>query len=76
VKNSDHFQALTSQSVRNHVRCARNHQLPRASDSARTAQIRQLSETLDRLEPRASDSIGGVGIVARDVRTEVSEVFD
>jgi hypothetical protein len=45
-------------------------------DAARTAKIGQLSEALDRFEQCASDSVGAVGIVARDVLAEMSQMLD
>ncbi len=76
VEYGDDLETVTSHSVGNHVRCARHDQFPRPSDSTGTAQIRQLSETLDSIEQCASDSIGGIGIVARDVRAKVRQVLN
>ena len=67
---------VRSKSVGNDVRSAWHDQFPGASDPARTAEIGQCSEALDGLEQCASDSIGGLGIVARDVRAEMSQMLD
>ena len=76
VENGDNLQAIASQPVRDHVPGARHHQFPCTYDSTRTAQIRQFSKTLDCVEQRGSNLVGGFGVVARNVRTEVSQMFD
>jgi impB/mucB/samB family len=76
VENGDDLQTIASQPVGNHVPGARHHQFPCTCDSTRMAQIRQFSETLDCVEQRESNLVGGIGVVARNVRTEVSQMFD
>lgn len=76
VENCDDFETIASQPVGNHVRCARDDQLPRTGNSTRTAQVRQLGETFDSIEQCAGDSISGLWIILRDVRAKVGKVFD
>lgn len=68
VEDGDDLEAAASEPVGNHVRCAWHNQFTCASDSTRPAQIRQLGEAPDGIEQSLSDSTGGLGIVARDVR--------
>jgi hypothetical protein len=70
------LETIASHSVGDHVLCARHDEFPRAGDAARTTEIGQFSEALDSLKRCAGDSIGGLGIVTRDVGAEVREVLD
>jgi hypothetical protein len=76
VEDSDDLKAIASHSVGDHVPRARYHKFPRAGNAPRTTEIGQFSEALDSLKQCAGDSIGGLGIVARDVGAEVSQVLD
>lgn len=76
VKDGDDFQTVTSEPVGDHVWCAWDDEFSRTGNSTRTAQIRKFGETLDRVEECAGDSIGGLGILARDVRSKVRQVLD
>lgn len=75
MEHCEDFETVASQSVGNHVGCARHDQFRRTGDSTRTAQVRQLGETLDRIEQYPTDSIGGRRVIARDVRAKVREVL-
>jgi len=76
VEDADDLEPVTAEPVGDHVWCAWDDQFPGAGDSTRAAQIRQLSEPLNRVEQRPGDSVGGVGVIARKVGTEVSQMFD
>jgi hypothetical protein len=76
VENGDDLETIASHSVGNYVGCARHDQFPRASNSTRTAQIREFSEALDSVKQCASGSIGSLGIITRDVGAEVRQVLD
>ena len=76
VEDCNDFEAVASQSVGNRIRCARHDQFPRPGGSTRTAQIRSLSETLDRIQQGRSHSIGRLRIVLRDVCAKMREVLD
>jgi hypothetical protein len=76
VEDGDDLKTIASHSVGNHVRCARHDEFPRPGDAARTTEIGQFSEALDGLEQCASDSIGSLGIITRDVGAEVRQVLD
>src|SRR5215470_8593355 len=76
MKDCDNFETVASQPVGNHVGRARHDQFPRADYSTRTAQIRKLGEPLNANEQRLRYSIGGFGVVARDICAQVREVLD
>jgi len=73
VKDGDDLETITSHSVGDHVPRARHDEFPSAGDAAGTTEIGQFSKALDSGEQSASDSIGGVRIVVRDIRAEVSQ---
>jgi len=76
VKDGDDLQTITSHSVGDHVPRVRHDEFPSAGDAAGTTEIGQFSKALNSGEQSASDSIGGVRIVVRDIRAEVSQVVD
>jgi hypothetical protein len=76
MEDSDDLEAVASQPVGDDVRCPWHDQFSCASDAARTTAIGQFSEALDSFEQSASDSSGGLRVVARDIRAEVSQMLD
>ena len=76
VEDSDDLKAVASQPVRDDVPCAWHDQFSGAGDASRTTEIGQLGEAFDGLEQITSDSIGSLGIVARDIRAEMSQMLD
>lgn len=67
MEDSDDLEPVTAEPVWNHISGARDDQFPCASDPTGTAEIRQLREPLNHVEQSAGDSVGGVGVVARNV---------
>jgi hypothetical protein len=50
--------------------------VPECRRRGQATEVGQFSEALDSLEQSASNSIGGPGIVAREVRAEMSRMVD
>jgi hypothetical protein len=76
VENGDDLGTVRLISVGNDVRYAWHDKFPGASDAAKTAEIGPFSEEVDGVKQCAGDSIGGLGIVAANLRAKVSQVFD
>lgn len=76
MEDGNDLKPVATQPVWDHVRCARYDQFPRTGDPTRTAHIGQFGEPLDSFEQCATDSIRSLRIVLRDVRAEISQMFD
>lgn len=76
MEDSNDFQAIASQPVRDDVRRSRHDKFPGASNATRAAEIGQRGEALDGFEECAGDSTGGPGVVTREVCAEMSKVLD
>ena len=76
MKDGDDLEPPDADPVRNHVRRARNHELPRPGDTTRPPEIRQIRQAIDGSEERRCGPSRRLGVLAGYVGAKSREVAD